>query len=240
VAFVCIILNSVNQIFGPIIADLYARAQHDLLVRMYQTLTKWILGLTLPLAAVILIFAKPIMNIFGRDFEAGWIVLVIGTVGQLANAGVGSSGTMLYMTGRQRYLISIQAVVALMIVVLSVLLVPKWGIVGAISVTALANVAANVSYLVVVRRTLNLIPYNSSYYRLVLPVGAMLFALFGVREGVGSVWPAWLTAGGALLMAYVVFVGVVLAFGLDEDDKLIARAVWARVHGTISKTEAGA
>ena len=240
VAFVCIILNSVNQIFGPIIADLYARAQHDLLSRMYQTLTKWILGLTLPLAAVIMIFSKPIMGIFGKDFEAGWIVLVIGTIGQLANSGVGSSGTMLYMTGRQRYLIWIQAAVALMIIVLSVWLVPRWGIVGAISVAALANVAANLCYLLVVRRTLNLVPYNSSYFRLVLPGAAMLIALFAVRETVGSVWPAWLTAGGALLVAYLVFSGIALAVGLNADDKLIAQAVWARVHGMISKTEVNA
>ncbi len=233
VTFVCIILTSVNQIFGPIIADLYARARYDLLSRMYQTLTKWILGLTFPLAAVIMIFAKSIMGIFGRDFEAGWIVLVIGTLGQLANAGVGSSGAMLFMTGR-----SIQAGVAVVIIVSSILLVPKWGIIGAISVAAMANVLANLSYLLVVRRTLNLIPYNSSYFRLVLPSVAMLLTLFAVRAAVGTLWPAWLTAGAALAVAYLVFTGVALAFGLNADDKLIAGAVWARVCGMFSKTEA--
>ena len=59
---------------------------------MYHTLTKWIFGLTLPLAAMIMIFSVPIMRIFGHDFEPGWIILVIGTIGQLVNAGVGSSG----------------------------------------------------------------------------------------------------------------------------------------------------
>ncbi len=240
VTFVCIILSSVNQIFGPIIADLYSRAQYDLLSRMYQTLTKWILGLTLPLAAGIMVFARPIMGIFGHDFEAGWIVLVIGTIGQLVNSAVGSSGTMLYMTGHQRYLIRIQAAMALMIIVLNILLVPRWGIVGAISVAALANVAANLGYLLVVRRTLHLVPYNSSYFRLLLPGVAMLLTLFVVRETVSSVWPAWLTAGAALLLAYLVFCGIVLAFGLDSDDRLIAQAIWGRVHGVISKTEENA
>src|SRR6266496_2856054 len=185
-----------------------------------------------------MIFAKSIMGIFGRDFEAGWIVLVIGTLGQLANAGVGSSGAMLFMTGRQRYLISIQAGVAVVIIVSSILLVPKWGIIGAISVAAMANVLANLSYLLVVRRTLNLIPYNSSYFRLVLPSVAMLLTLFAVRAAVGTLWPAWLTAGAALAVAYLVFTGVALAFGLNADDKLIAGAVWARVCGMFSKTEA--
>ena len=238
VAFVCIILNSVNQIFGPIIADLYSRAQHEVLARMYQILTKWILGLTLPLAGVVVIFARPIMGIFGRDFEAGWIVLVIGAIGQLANAGVGCSGTMLYMTGRQRYLFGIQAVVAFMIVGLNILVVPRWGIVGAISVAAFANVTANLSYLWMVHRTLKLFPYNSAYYRMALPVGAMLSSLFLVREAVGSLWPAWLVVGGALLVGYVVFVGVALLFGLNEDDTLIAHAIWARLRGTFFRPEA--
>ena len=47
VAFVPIVLQSVNQIFSPTIADLYARGQIELLGRIFQTLTKWILGLHL-------------------------------------------------------------------------------------------------------------------------------------------------------------------------------------------------
>jgi O-antigen/teichoic acid export membrane protein len=58
VAFVPIVLQSVNQIFSPTIADLYARGQIELLGRMFQTLTKWILGLTLPLVAGVVVFAQ--------------------------------------------------------------------------------------------------------------------------------------------------------------------------------------
>ncbi len=41
VAFVPIVLQSVNQVFSPIIADLHARGQFDALNRIFQTLTKW-------------------------------------------------------------------------------------------------------------------------------------------------------------------------------------------------------
>ena len=237
VAFVCIILTSVNQIFGPIIADLYSRQQLDLLSRMYQTLTKWILGLTLPLAAVIMVFARPIMNVFGKDFEMGWIVLVIGTLGQLVNAGVGSSGTMLYMTGGHRYLIRIQAVMACLMVVLNLSLVPKWGIVGAISTAALANILANFCYVWAVRHTLRLFPYNSSYYRLLLPCAAMLVSLFAVRHWCDSAWPAWLIVGTALSVGYMVFGSVVALSSLSADDRLFARAVFARAQSMVGKTE---
>jgi len=240
VAFVCIVLSSVNQIFGPTIADLYAREQHDLLSRMYHTLTKWILGLTLPLAAVIMIFALPIMRIFGHDFEQGWIVLVIGTVGQLVNAGVGSSGTVLYMTGRHRYLIWIQAGISLMIVILNVLLVPSWGIVGAACTAAIANVAVNICYLITVRRVLGLFPYDTSYFRLLLPGAGMLFVLFVLRETISVIWPAWATLGVSLLLGYMIFLGLVLVFGLNADDRLVAKMIWARIQSVIFKTEVNA
>src|SRR5580698_6765578 len=79
VAFVPVALQSVNQIFSPTIADLHARGDRMLLGRLFQTLTKWILGSTLPLALVMIVFAKPLMRLFGPAFEAGWLVLVLGT-----------------------------------------------------------------------------------------------------------------------------------------------------------------
>ena len=112
VAFLPIVLQSVNQIFSPTIADLYARGQIELLGRIFQTLTKWILGFTMPLAAGMVIFAPALMRIFGRDFEIGSAVLVIGTLGQLINCAVGSVGYLLLMSGNQRSLIRIQAVMA--------------------------------------------------------------------------------------------------------------------------------
>jgi O-antigen/teichoic acid export membrane protein len=240
VAFVCIVLSSVNQIFSPTIADLYAREQHDLLSRMYQTLTKWIIGLTVPLAAVIMMFSLPIMRIFGHDFEPGWIVLVIGTIGQLVNVGVGSSGTLLYMTGRHRHLIWIQACVALMTVILNVALVPRWGIVGAVCTFTIANAAVNVCYLITVRRVLGLFPYDTSYFRLLLPGAGMLFVLLVIRATFSIVWPAWVTLGTSLLLAYVVFVGLTLAFGLNADDKVVAQMIWARIRSVIFRTEVNA
>ncbi|HSS98211.1 MAG TPA: oligosaccharide flippase family protein [Terriglobales bacterium] len=240
VAFVCIVLSSVNQIFGPTVADLYAREQHDLLSRMYHTLTKWIIGLTLPLAAVIMIFALPIMQIFGHEFEPGWIVLVIGTVSQLANAGVGSSGTLLYMTGRHRYLIRIQAGVSFMIVILNLLLVPRWGIAGAAWAGAIANATVNICYLVTVRRVLGLFPYDASYFRLLLPGTGMLFVLLIMRGTLSIARPAWAMLGISLLLAYGVFVGLALVFGLNADDKLIAQMIRARIQSVIFKTEVNA
>ena len=226
VTFVPIVLQSVNQIFSPTIADLHARGERALLGRMYQTLTKWILGFTVPLAAVMIVFARPLMRIFGVEFEAGWVILVIGTLGQLVNCAVGSVGYLLLMSGRQRALLRIQVVMAAVMVGLNLGLIPRWGISGAAVAAALTNVLTNVWSLVVVRSELGLFPYNRSYARLLPPLGMSLAVLALVRVAFSTLGPAWLVIAVSLLLAYVIFVGGCLLFSLDDDDRTIAQAAW--------------
>jgi O-antigen/teichoic acid export membrane protein len=237
VTFVPILLQSVNQIFSPSIADLYARGQQQLLGRIFQTLTKWILGLTIPLAVVMVLFASPLMQIFGRDFAAGWMILIIGTVGQLVNCGVGSVGYLLMMSGNQRCLIKIEAIMAALMVLLNLLLIPRWGITGAAMAAAITNVAGNIWYLAEVRRRLGLFPYNRSYLRLALPLGGTLAITLGLRAVFGGVQQEWAVIGAALVLSYLAFIGIALVFGLDADDQLIARSVWARVSGAFRSAE---
>jgi O-antigen/teichoic acid export membrane protein len=240
VAFVPIVLQSVNQIFSPTIADLYARGQIELLGRIFQTLTKWILGLTLPLAAGMVIFAPALMRIFGHDFEVGWAVLVIGTLGQLINCGVGSVGYLLLMSGHQRRLISIQAVMACGMLVLNIVLIPRWGIVGAAVGAAVTNVVTNIWYLAEVRRTLGLLPYGRSYLRLLLPVCGNLAVLLIMKATLKAVRPEWVVIAAGLASAYVAFIAIAMAFGLDADDRLIASAVWSKVRGALPGAEGNA
>src|SRR6266852_2576665 len=71
VGFVPIALQSVNQIFSPMIAELHAGGNRILLQKLYATLTKWIVILTIPLALTIAVFARPLMDVFGSGFRPG-------------------------------------------------------------------------------------------------------------------------------------------------------------------------
>jgi O-antigen/teichoic acid export membrane protein len=243
VAYEPIILQSVNQIFAPVVADIHTRGDHRLLGRLFQTLTKWMLGLSFPLAIVMIVFARPIMAVFGRDFEAGWPILVIGTCGQLVNCGVGSVGCMLLMSGNQHRLVRVQAYMAATMVVLSVWLVPLWGVWGAAVAAAVTNVGVNVWNLVEVRSALKLSPYNQSYLKLVPPLtGALFVTWLASKLSISasifvsiSMKTDLMMIFIALVSAYATFSGVALLMGLDEDDRLIANAVWARVRGAVGQ-----
>jgi len=231
IAYEPIILQSVNQIFAPVIADVHTRGEHVLLKMLFQTLTKWMLALTLPLALVLIAYAQPIMRIFGRDFESAWPILVIGTCGQLVNCAVGSVGYILLMSGNQRRLIRVQVAMALVMVGLSVELIPHWGALGAAVAAAVTNAGTNVWNLIEVRRSLHLSPYNRSYLKLIVPIGTAILIVLMVRGISMFMRHEWTGIIAALLLAYGGFCTVALAMGLDAADRLIGNAVWMRVRG---------
>jgi O-antigen/teichoic acid export membrane protein len=195
---------------------------------LFQTLTKWMLGLTFPLAMVMIIYARPIMRMFGHEFEAGWLILIIGTCGQLVNCGVGSVGYLLLMSGNQRRLVRVQAVMAAVMVVLSFQLVPRWGALGAAVAAAITNVGMNAWNLQEVRKALKLSPYNRSYLKLLPSIGSALLITLLVSRASVFVRADWIVVIVSLLLAYGGFSLVSFAMGLDADDLLIANAVWAR------------
>jgi O-antigen/teichoic acid export membrane protein len=238
VAFVPVALQSVNQIFSPTIADLHARGEHVLLGRIFQTLTKWILGLTVPLALVMIVFSKPLMRLFGSAFEAGWLVLTLGTLGQLVNAGVGSVGYLLLMSGNQVRLIRVQAVMAVFMVAATVGLVRPFGMAGVALAAALTNALSNYLCLRQVRAVLGLSPYNRTYVHLLGPCLASLAVTAGLRLITRSVGlhPEWLWIGVALGVSYASFCGIALLGGLDDDDKMIVGAIRGRILGAMGRT----
>lgn len=234
-AFVPIILQSVNQIFAPVIADLHAQGRDDVLQALFQTLTKWVLGLTLPLACVIIVFAVPLMRIFGPTFEAGWSVLVIAAVGQIVNCGVGSVGYILLMSGNQRRLIKVQFAMAIVSVSVNVTLIPMIGIAGAAVAAALVTVAGNLWNLAEVRKALKIWPYNRSYFALLIPTGFMVITVVAFRFSMAFGTHPWFAIILALALAYGVFIVFAVSYALDASDLVIVRSAWSQMRGSVQK-----
>jgi len=234
-ALVPIILQSVNQIFSPVIAHLHAKGRRDVLEQLFQTLTKWVLGLTLPLASVVIIFALPLMRIFGPGFESGWKVLVIGTVGQVVNCGVGSVGYILLMSGNQRRLIRVQFAMAAISILVNVALIPWLGIVGAALAAGTVTVAGNLWNLYHVHQALQIFPYNRSYYGLIAPAALAALAALGLRWLANSVAYPWLVIMAALIVSYLIFATLAIAWALDPYDRMIARSAWLYFRTSLDK-----
>jgi len=236
VSFVPIALQSVNQIFTPTIADLHSRGELELLGRLFQTLTKWVLAFTLPLATILMIFAKPVVAMFGPSFVEGWPVLVIGVLGQLINCGTGSVGYLLLMSGNQRRLIKVQATMAIVMIVINIITIPKWGINGAAVATAVATIGTNLWSLREVRSALGITPYNRGYLRIVPAATATVVSMLLLRYFGGSGRLNGLVVVEGAVCAYILFIIIVLVSGLDSDDRVVTMAIWRRFRDNFQRT----
>jgi O-antigen/teichoic acid export membrane protein len=227
--FVPIALQSVNQIFSPTIAELHAKGEHSNLLRLYQTLTKWTLGLTIPLAFTVMLFARPLMQTFGADFARGWPVLVIVTAGQLINCGVGSVGIMLYMSGQEKTALRIQMILAPIVTVCNFVVIAIWGLVGAAIVSALTIALTNLWFLNVVKNALGIRPSLRGYLQLVPASGITLALLLVLRALTREMRWQFAIVGISALVAYGVFLLTFSLRNLDEDDRFILMATWNKI-----------
>lgn len=228
-AFVSIALQSVNQIFTPTISELHSKGEATTLSRLYRTLTKWTLGLTIPLAFSVMIFSYPLMSLFGSDFGRGWIVLVIVVAGELANCGVGSVGMILLMTGKESRLLRIQIWLTPLVILMNFALIPIWGLVGAAIVAALTNVMTNLWCLFEVKRSLTIHPSMRGYLQLLPASLITLGAIVALRFFTRGTHAQLMVVSGAIPAAYVIFAATFAAQKNDEDDRFILRTAWARM-----------
>ena len=227
VGLIPLALTSVNQIFSPTIAELHAAGNYALLQRLYVSLTKWILILTLPLALSVIIFSASWMSIFGPAFRDGATALSVGAIGQIFNCVVGSVGFLLLMSDKQTSLMKIQVVNAIVMVLLNLLLVPRFGMVGAAVAVSVGVAATNLWGLLVVRAKLRLFPYDRSYFKvgLAMAMTAAVLLVFHKYCGQGS----WRVAVAATAIAYTCFFAGVLFLGLGSEDRMLVRTVRERI-----------
>src|ERR1700730_16144146 len=123
---------------------------------------------------------------------------------------------------------------------LNIVLIPKWGIVGAAVGAALTNAVTNVWYLAEVRRTLGVLPYSRTL---------LAFVASGLRKSRraadGEDNPEGSSTGmdrhlGRNIAGISRLHRHRNGIGLDADDELIARAVWSKMRGVFQGAEGNA
>ena len=149
------LLVSVNTIAAPKFAELFHINDMQGLKRSAQDSTRLMFWLSLPVFIIVMIFSKNIMGIFGDQFITGTAILMILSTSQFVNVSTGSVGYLLMMSGNEKLLRNNIFGVAIINIILSVWLIPKYGMLGAGVVSAISLTLQNVISLLLVKRKLN-------------------------------------------------------------------------------------
>jgi O-antigen/teichoic acid export membrane protein len=140
------VLLAVNTIAQPKFAELYAQRDMESLAATAQKATLLMTAFAAPFFLVLLAVPGYIMSVFGSDFAAGATSLQILSVGQFVNVIAGSVGVLLVMSGHERDFRNVQIVVALVVLALNIMLIPRYGDVGAALAAATALIIQNVLF----------------------------------------------------------------------------------------------
>lgn len=155
-----LLLTAVNSAVAPRFAALYSQQDIESLSRLAR-LTSALLALgALPVLLAFLLFAEPVMAIFGSEFTAGAPILSIIAIGQYLNVATGSVGFLLMMTGYEKLLRNILLLSMLINLLLLYVLIPPYGVIGAAVASMIGTGLLNVFSAIAVYRKLsiNLIP----------------------------------------------------------------------------------
>ncbi|HSK96282.1 MAG TPA: polysaccharide biosynthesis C-terminal domain-containing protein, partial [Euzebyales bacterium] len=208
----------------PVLAGLSDQADHEGLTRVYTAATRWTLTLNIPFFLVSVLYPHAILAIFGESFASGATALILLAVGEVVVAGTGICGSIIDMTGHTRLKLVNTVVWIALLLVCNVLLIPRWGLVGAATASLIATATINIIRLVEVWVVERLTPYRDGFWKPVLAAttalsaGLMLRAALPVDDAIGVA-----VVQGTLVVA--LYAGLIMWFGFAPEDRLVfARA----------------
>jgi O-antigen/teichoic acid export membrane protein len=120
-----------NMIFAPMVSGYFARGDIEKIEYNYKNITKMMFIGTMFFWGLIVVFSRELLSIFGAEFKQGAGVVVLVCLGQLVKSLVGNAGPMLAMIGKSTLNLLIMSITLALLVVLNLMLIPKYGIIGA-------------------------------------------------------------------------------------------------------------
>ena len=126
----------VNFVLAPVIAKLFVSGEIFQLQQVITRAAQMVFLFSFPVVLLIFLFGQNVLAFFGVDFLNGNEALIILCFGQIINILCGSVGTLLMMTGHQRFSLYALGISTVFNIVVNIILTPAYGVVGTAIATA--------------------------------------------------------------------------------------------------------
>ena len=155
-------LDALNTAISPYLSSAFEQNKKETLQRIVTKSARIIFVFSLPVALIFIFFGKSILELlFAKAYVVSYIPLVILCIGQLVNSLTGSVGTVLNMTGNQKYFSKIQIQMMILSALLSVPLIIYYSVIGAALTFSFVIISQNIILVILVRKKLKI---NTTIY----------------------------------------------------------------------------
>lgn len=127
-----IVFTSFALLFTPLAARLFARRDRAGIDRLYWRTATWLAVFSFPIFALTFSLAGPLTAaLYGERYADSAIYLALLAIGYYFNVALGFNGLTLKVLGRIRYVVTLNLLAAIANVALNLLLIPRYGALGA-------------------------------------------------------------------------------------------------------------
>ncbi len=149
---------ALGAVIPSLISSIHSSGNLKELRRVVRESTRWILSIAMPIILILILEGRYILNYcYGSEFEAGYIVLVILTIGQMIKAGSGMVGILFQMTGEHKIYMKINIIFGILNIILNLIFVPLYGMLGAAVATSFCLSMVDIISIFVIHKRLSVL-----------------------------------------------------------------------------------
>ena len=158
------LLKNLNKVFAPAISKLYNEKRYEELNVLYKKTTFLFNLFAIPLAVIIAIFSDEILVLFTAEMLVYKSYLFYMLIGGIISLAAGSSGTFMVMAGLEKQNLNIQLIRAFLLIFLSLLFIPKIGLLSVVLLYIISNLFVNGVQLIYIFKYLQISPFSKELF----------------------------------------------------------------------------
>ena len=173
-----VVYSSFTLLYMPAASRLFARGDRDGVANLYWRTAIWMAVFSFPIFALTTSLAGPItVGIYEERYANSAVYLALLSFASYVNVALGFNGLTLRVFGFIRYTVVINVAAALISLTLNLLLIPRYGAIGAAVSTSLALILFNLLKQAGLRRGTGISVFDRRYLWVYVTIGLAAAAL---------------------------------------------------------------
>jgi O-antigen/teichoic acid export membrane protein len=221
---VLVFLTAFVYLYLPIATEHYSSQNFDQLESLYNSVTKWVISLSIPVLILMLFFTEDLLRVvFSTQYVRAGSALAILSIGVLFRIGVGPNGATVQASNLSSIEMYASILGLITNIILNYLLIPRFGIAGAAMATAFGFIIYNFTEVYVIYVKTGIRPFSLSVVASTIITLILLFIVSMVIS------PLRLTLIPLALISIFSFgvqiFNLAIFGGLDSDDLIIVESI---------------